>query len=291
MINVCSRQASFSNIVPEDSELERLATGFQFTEGPVWNASEAYVLFSDIPDDHIYKWSPDMGVTVFREQSGNSNGLTYDEKGRLLICEHGNRRLSCIEMNGAYTVLVDKFNRKRLNSPNDVTVRSDGLIYFTDPPYGIKPEEQELSFQGVFRLNPTNGDVMLLVDDFDHPNGLAFSPDEKTLYIAETPRRHVRSFDVNPNGTLSNSRIFAEIHSKLPGNPDGMKADVEGNLYVAAAGGIWVFSEEGEHLGTIKTPETPSNCAWTGKDWKSLFITARTSILRIKLKIPGVKLS
>ncbi len=291
MVKMSGRKESFSNIVSEDSKLERLATCFQFTEGPVWNASEEYVLFSDIPADRIYKWSPNLGVTVFREPSHNSNGLTYDKKGRLIICEHGTRRLSCIETNGTYTVLVDKFYGKRLNSPNDVTVRSDGLIYFTDPPYGIDPEEQELSFQGVFCLNSTKKETTLLADDFDHPNGLAFSPDEKTLYIAETPKRHIRSFDVNSDGTLSNNRIFAEIHSELQGNPDGMKVDVEGNLYVAAAGGIWVISKEGMHLGVIKTPDNPSNCAWTGKDWQSLFITVRTSVYRIKLKIPGIKVS
>jgi gluconolactonase len=164
------------------------------------------------------------------------------------------------------------------------------VIYFTDPTYGIKPEEQELSFQGVFRLNPVNMKLELLVDNFELPNGLAFSPDEKNLYIADSSsRRHIRIFDVNSDGTLTNSRIFAEIRSELPGNPDGMKVDVLGNLYVAAAGGIWVFSEEGEHLGVIHTPETPANCAWGEEDWRSLFITARPTLYRIRLNIPGIK--
>jgi len=285
------RERKSSLIVPEDSELEKLATGFQFTEGPVWNASEGSLLFSDIPANRIYRWSEDEGVTIFREPSGNSNGLTYDGEGSLLICEHGNRRLSKLDTSGDYTVLADRFLGKRLNSPNDVVVKSDGMIYFTDPPYGIDVEAQELDFQGVFLLKPESGDLTLLVDDFDRPNGLALSPDETVLYIADSSsRRHIRVLDVNPDGTLSDSRVFAEIRSELTGNPDGMKVDTEGNLYVAAAGGIWVFSEEGGHLGTIETPEIPANLAWGEGDWRSLFITARTSAYRIKLKIPGAKM-
>lgn len=277
-----------SLILLEDSELEKLATGFQFTEGPVWNSSESYLLFSDIPANRVYKWSSEEGTTVFREPSGNSNGLTYDRNGRLIICEHGNRRLSRIEKDSSYTVLADRFLGKRLNSPNDVVVKSDGTIYFTDPPYGIKPEEQELEYRGVYRLNPENNELKLLSDDFDRPNGLAFSPDEIVLYIADSSiRRHIRVLDVNPDGTLCNSRVFAEIRSDTPGNPDGMKVDVEGNLYVAAAGGIWVFSENGEHLGIIKTPERPANLAWGDEDRRSLFITARTSLFRIRLNVPG----
>jgi len=285
-----SHFGKLASIVPRDSRLERLATGFQFTEGPVWNVSEGSLLFSDIPANRIYKWSPDEGVTVFRDPSGNSNGLTYDKKSRLIACEHGNRRVSRIEKDGSYTVLADKFRGKRLNSPNDVIVKSDGTIYFTDPPYGIKPEEQELPFQGVFRLKPENKELTLLVDDFNKPNGLAFSPDEKVLYIADSSElRHIRAFDVNRDGTLSNGRLFAEIRSDLPGAPDGMKVDVEGHLYVSAAGGVWIFSDKGEHLGVIKTPEIPANCAFGDRQWKSLFITARTSLYRIRLNVFGVK--
>ncbi|KYH42158.1 MAG: gluconolactonase [Candidatus Bathyarchaeota archaeon B26-2] len=274
----------------DESKLERIATGFKFTEGPVWNASEDFLLFSDIPANRIYKWPGNGEVDVFREPSGNSNGLTYDKEGRLIICEHGNRRLSRIELDGTYTILADGFRGKRLNSPNDVVVKSDGTIYFTDPPYGIRPEEQELPFQGVFHLDPDSGELNLVVADFDRPNGLAFSPDEETLYIADSSsRRHVRAFDVRPDGALSGGRVFAEIRSELPGNPDGMKVDVEGNLYVAAAGGVWIFSEDGDHLGVIRTPETPANCAWGGEDWRTLFITARASLYRIRLGIPGVK--
>ena len=285
-----SHFGKLASIVPRDSRLERLATGFQFTEGPVWNVSEGSLLFSDIPANRIYKWSPDEGVTVFRDPSGNSNGLTYDKKSRLIACEHGNRRVSRIEKDGSYTVLADKFRGKRLNSPNDVIVKSDGTIYFTDPPYGIKPEEQELPFQGVFRFKPKTEKLTLLVDDFNKPNGLAFSSDEKVLYIADSSElRHVRAFDVNRDGTLSNGRLFAEIRSDLPGSPDGMKVDVEGHLYVSAAGGVWVFSDEGEHLGVIKTPEIPANCAFGDRQWKSLYITARTSLYQIRLNVSGVK--
>lgn len=281
------------HIVPEDSELERLATGFQFTEGPVWNASGAFLLFSDIRANRIYKWSPTHGVTTFREPSGHSNGLTYDKVGRLIICEHSNRRLTRIEKDETSTVLVERFHHKQLNSPNDVVVNSKGMIYFTDPPYGITPEAQELAFQGVYFINPQSNQVTLLRDDFDRPNGLSFSPDETVLYIADSSitRRYIRAFDVQADGRLRNNRVFAEIHSELPGNPDGMKVDLEGNLYVAAAGGVWVFSKDGEHLGTISTPELPANCAWGDKDWKSLFITARTSVYRIKLSISGIKTS
>jgi len=280
----------FGSVISGKSSVEKIADGFQFTEGPVWDDSEGFLLFSDIPANHILKWSLREGVEVFLKPSGNSNGLTYDRESRLIVCEHGNRRLSRIEKDGAHTVLADRFQGKRLNSPNDVVMKSDGTIYFTDPPYGIKPEKQELPFQGVFRLNPDSRELTLLVKDFDRPNGLAFSPDEEVLYTADSSqRRHVRAFDVNRDGTLSNSRVFTEIHSKEPGNPDGMKVDVDGNLYISAAGGIWVFSSQGEKLGIIRTSETPANCAWGEIDWKSLFITARTSLYRVKLKIPGIR--
>jgi len=277
------------DIVVPTSRLERLATGFQFTEGPVWNAADEYMLFSDIPADRIYKWSVKEGVTVFRDPSHHANGLTYDRQGRLILCEHGTRRLSRLDTNGEYTVLADTFRGKRLNSPNDVVLAADGAIYFTDPPYGITPHEQELPFQGVFRMRPVSEEVTVLVEDFDRPNGLAFSPDEKRIYVADSSsRRHIRVFDVDREGGFSNGRVFADIRSEVEGNPDGMKGDVEGNLYVAAAGGVWVFSEEGVLRGVIETPEKPSNLAWFDEAWRSLFITARTSVYRIRLGIPGV---
>jgi gluconolactonase len=283
------KNETLADIVVPTSRLERLATGFQFTEGQVWNAADEYMLFSDIPANRIYKWSPKEGVTVFRDPSHHANGLTYDRQGRLILCEHGTRRLSRLDTNGEYTVLADTFRGKRLNSPNDVVLAADGAIYFTDPPYGITPHEQELPFQGVFRMRPVSEEVTVLVEDFDRPNGLAFSPDEKRIYVADSSsRRHIRVFDVDREGVFSNGRVFVDIRSEVEGNPDGMKVDVEGNLYVAAAGGVWVFSAEGGLRGVIETPEKPSNLAWFDGEWRSLFITARTSVYRIRLSIPGV---
>ncbi|MCW4021025.1 MAG: SMP-30/gluconolactonase/LRE family protein [Candidatus Bathyarchaeota archaeon] len=284
------RDEKLASISTDDSKIEKIASGFQFVEGPVWNGTGDFLLFSNIPANRVYKWSPEEGLEVFREPSGNSNGLTYDKQMRFIVCEHGNRRLSRTEKDGSITVLADRFQGKRLNSPNDVAVKSDGAIYFTDPPYGIKPDEQELLFQGVFRLDPEDKELTLLADDFVRPNGLAFSPDEKVLYIGDSSdRRQVRAFDVESDGTLSNGHIFAGIHPNLQGSPDGLKADVEGSLYVSAAGGIWVYSKDGEYLGKIEMPETPANCAWGGEDWKTLYATARTSVYRIKLRVSGVK--
>jgi len=280
-----------ATIVPSDSEVERLATGFQFTEGPLWNSTNKFLLFSDIPANRIFRWSPEKGVDVFREPSGNSNGLTYDLKGQLIICENGNRRIGQIGKDGKYMVLADKYQSKRLNSPNDVVVKSDGTIYFTDPPYGIKPEEQELAFNGVFRLNPDDRELTLLVHDFTRPNGLAFSPDEKVLYIADTWKDHIRAFDVESDGKLGKGRIFARAPSESKGHPDGMKVDVQGNLYATDAAGVWVISNDGIDLGLIETPERPANLAWGGEDWKTLYLTARTSLYRIRLNIQGVKVS
>ena len=266
----------------ESGDPERLATGFQFTEGPVW-MPDGYLLFSDIPADRIFKWSPDGEPEIWREPSGNSNGLAIDQNGRLIACEHGNRRVSLTESDGTVVTLADRTQDGRLNSPNDVTVKSDGSIYFTDPPYGIKLEQAEPPCNGVYRIFP-DGTIERLADDFDRPNGLAFSPDESILYIADSPRRHVRAFDVEPDGTLANSRVFAEMDHPQPGSPDGMKLDSEGHLYVAGATGVWVFEPDGTRLGVVVTPERPSNCAWGDADRKSLYITARTSLYRIRVK-------
>jgi gluconolactonase len=265
---------------------ELLATGFQFTEGPIW-ISDGYLLFSDIPADRIFKWSNASGVEIWREPSGQSNGLTIDLGGRLIACEHGNRRVTRTEPDGVVVPLAERYQGKRLNSPNDVVVKSDGSIYFTDPPYGIEPEEREQPCNGVYRILP-DGTLELLVDDFDRPNGLAFSPDESVLYIDDSPRRHVRAFDVRSDGTLHNSRIIADMDHPQPGSPDGMKIDQEGHLYVAGATGIWVFEPDGVLLGVIVPPERPANCAWGDEDRKSLYITARTSLYRIRVTVPGL---
>ena len=277
----------------ESGEPELLATGFEFTEGPVWHP-DGFLLFSDIPANRIQRWRPDGQLDVWREPSGNSNGLTLDRENRLVACEHGNRRVSRGEADGSVVSLADRYQGGRLNSPNDLVVKSDGTVYFTDPPYGITPSEsssysqvQEQPCNGLYRIL-TDGSVELLVDDFDRPNGLAFSPGESILYVDDSPRRHVRAFDVRADGSLANSRIFADMDHPQPGSPDGMKIDVEGNLYVAGATGVWVFEPDGACLGVVVTPERPANCAWGDDDRKSLYITARSSLYRIRTKAPGL---
>jgi gluconolactonase len=269
-----------------------VATGFQFTEGPVWQSRGGFLLFSDIPADRIYALDKGGRAAVYREPSGHSNGLTFDAAGCLLTCEHGNRRVSREEPGGPTTVVADRFQGKRLNSPNDLVVKSDGSVYFTDPPYGVRPEEQELAVHGVFRVSAGSTDVELLAEDFVMPNGLAFSPSESRLYIDDSApeRRHIRVFDVATDGTLVNGRLFHDMNVQEPGAPDGMKVDVDGRLYCTGAGGVWVFGPDGTHLGTIVTPEKPANCAWGDEDWRTLYITARTSIYRIPLRVGGIAL-
>ena len=282
----------FNEIIPKSSKLEKLATGFMFTEGPVWNSNEKCLYFSDIPGNKMRMWSKDKGEEIFRDPSGKSNGLTYDKQGRLIACEHANRRVSRTEKDGKVVTIADKYDGKKLNSPNDVVVKSDGSIYFTDPPYGLTAEfgvlgTQELPFQGVYRLS-TDGKLTLLVDDFEKPNGLAFTPDEKLLYIDDTDRVHVRVFDVKPDGTIANSRVFADLKGDEPGNVDGMKVDSEGNVYVTGPGGVSVFDPKGNKLGRIDMPEVSANLAWGDDDWQTLYITASTSIYRIRTLVKGV---
>jgi len=264
---------------------EKVAGDFKFTEGPVWNRA-GFLLFSDIPANTIYKWTPGGKAEVFRQPSGNSNGLTYDRQGRLIACEHSNRRVSRMGRDGKVTALAEAYQGKRLNSPNDVVVRRDGNIYFTDPPYGIpKEQKQELEFQGVFRLSP-KGELTLIAKDFDRPNGLALSPDEKTLYVDDTTRRHVRAFTLAKDGSASGGAVVADLKVEK-GGVDGMKVDAKGNMYVTGSGGVWVFDKAGKHLGTIAVPETPANCAFGDRDYKTLYITARTSLYRVRLPYAG----
>jgi gluconolactonase len=285
-----SHSAEFRWLFAEDAVLERVATGFQFTEGPVWIEEAQSLLFSDIPANRIYRLGLDSRVTIFRSPSANSNGLTRERYCRLIACEHGNRRVSRTEADGSIAILADRFQGKRLNSPNDVVVKSDGAIYFTDPAYGIKPHEQEQSVQGVYRLSPDNSELTLVADDLTRPNGLAFSPDEKKLYIDDSERCHIRVFDVNDDGSLSGGIVFHDMNSAIPGSPDGMKVDIEGRVYCTGAGGVWVFDSGGNHLGTIVTPEKPSNCAWGDDDWRSLYITAVTSVYKIRVNTPGIRI-
>lgn len=266
------------------TEVERVASNHEFTEGPVWHA-DGYLLYSDIPANRIWFWT-DEGAKVFRTPSGNSNGLTFDASARLIACEHGTRRVSRTESDGAILAIAERFEGKRLNSPNDVVVRSDGSIFFTDPPYACPDDQRDLPVQGVFCLSP-DGHLRLVATDFDKPNGLAFSRDESALYIDDSGRRHVRVCAVASDGTLGPGQLFAEMHSPTVGSPDGMKLDADGRLYVAGAEGVWVFQPTGRLLGILTTPEKPSNCCWGDRDSQSLFITARTSVYRVRTHVRG----
>jgi len=270
----------------EGGHPERIATGFQFTEGPVWCDTE--LRFSDIPAGIIYAWHPDGTISRWRSPSGHSNGLTRSRTGALIAAEHGNRRVSITDVHGQPQTLIDRYDGKRLNSPNDVIVRSDGVVFFTDPPYGIDPADQEQPVNGVYAVH-SDGTVRCIADDFIRPNGLALSPDERTLYIDDSRRRHVRAFDVAHDGTLTNSRMLCDLDHPQPGSPDGMKVDEAGHLYVAGATGIWVFEPSGACLGVIAVPELPANCAFGDADRKTLYITARTSVYRIRTTIAGVR--
>ncbi len=279
-------------IVPEGAVIEHLASGLGFTEGPVWRGDG--LLFSDIPNNRIVRWKalPEGSeLTTFRTPSGNSNGLTLDRSGRLIACEHSARRVSRTEVDGTITTLAERYQGKRLNSPNDVVVRSDGSVYFTDPPYGLAglTAWKELPFNGVYRLGP-DGELELLVDDFDRPNGLAFSPDEGVLYVNDTARSHIRAFDVAAEGQLANGRVLIDMAGDEPGRPDGMKVDIEGNIYCTGPGGFWIMDPAGRCLARVLPPELPANLAWGGADRKSLFLTARTGLYRVRLEIAGTTL-
>jgi gluconolactonase len=292
-------------IVPQGLTIEKLADGFIFTEGPVW-VPEGYLLFSDPNANTIYRWSPEGQVSVFRTKSGyagfdvgeygqpGSNGITLDSEGRVTINEHGNRRVVRIEKNGVVTVLADRYQGKRLNSPNDLVYRSDGTLFFTDPPFGLPKAfddvRKELPFSGVYSLK--NGTLQLAASDLSGPNGIAFSPDEQYLYVAnwDDKKKVVMRYRAHPDGTLSNGSVFFDMTS-APGEDalDGVKVDVLGNLYVSGPGGLWILSPEGRHLGTIIGPEHPHNLAWGGEDGRTLYLTAQTGLYRVRLNIPGLR--
>jgi len=281
---VCCALAAEERPELQVSDLKQLATGFQFTEGPVWHPG-GYLIFSDIRGDTIYSLK-DGKAEVFRRPSGNSNGLTLDTGGRVVACEHGNRRVSLTLKTGEVVALATHYKGKRLNSPNDVVVKSDGSIYFTDPPYGVRKEDRQLDFQGVYRIGP-DGALTLLADDFSAPNGLAFSPDEKVLYVDDSERHWVRAFGVREDGSLANGHVFARLEGPDEGVPDGMKVDEKGNVYVAGPGGVWVFDSGGKHLGTIRTPEVAANVAFGGDDDQTLYVTARHSVYSVRVKYAG----
>lgn len=279
------RDRGLSALVDSDAA-EKVAGGFQFTEGPVWLPSGA-LLFSDIPANRIVRWSAAEGVQTYREPSGQSNGLTLDREGRLLACEHANRRVSRTEDDGAVISLAERFEGRRLNSPNDLVVHSSGAIFFTDPPYGVRPEQRELSFQGVFRLAP-DGTLTLLADDFERPNGIALAPDEQRLYVDDTARRHIRAFIIGDDGSVRGGDVFAEMPSDEPGGADGMKLDSDGRIYCTGPGGCWCFAPDGQALGTLVLPEVPANVAWGDDDRQTLYFTARTSVYRVRMKVRGL---
>jgi gluconolactonase len=295
---------SLDAIVPQDLKIEKLADGFIFTEGPVW-VPDGYLLFSDPNANTIYRWTPDGQVSVFRTKSGyagvdvaeygqpGSNGITLDPEGRVTIDQHGNRRVIRIEKTGAITVLADRYQGKRLNSPNDLVYRSDGTLFFTDPPFGLPKafddRRKELPFSGVYSVK--DGKVTLATKDLTGPNGIAFSPDERYLYVAnwDEKKKVVMRYRAQADGTLTDGEVFFDMTS-APGEDalDGVKVDVRGNLYVSGPGGLWILSPEGKHLGTIVGPEHPHNLAWGDADGRTLFLTAQTGLYRIRLNIPGI---
>jgi gluconolactonase len=309
--------AAIDRVVPKGAELERLATGFTWTEGPVW--IDGYLLFADIPANSIHKWTSEGGVTTFMQPSGyqgssdfggpepGSNGMTLDPLGRLTVAGHAKRdvwRLESLDPRGQITVLADSYDGKRLNSPNDLVYKSDGSLYFTDPPYGLRTQkdddlDKQLGVNGVYRLAnaldqkpgeaPDRGQLQVVVKDLPRPNGLAFSPDEKYLYVDNTePKKLWMRYRVKADGTLADGEVFFDATAdSRPGFPDGMKVDEEGNVYGTGPGGIWIFSSEGRHLGTILTPEKASNLAWGGADRTTLYITASTSLYRVTLGVAG----
>jgi gluconolactonase len=284
-------------LVDEHAEVERVATGFTFTEGPIW-MPDGSLHFSDMPADKRRRWHPDEGVTVLRDPSNKCNGMTRDDDGNLIVCEHVTSSVVRESSDGGRETLATHWGEKELNAPNDVIVARDGSILFSDPTYGRMPvfgleREQELDFQGVYRIPAGGGDLELLVDDFEQPNGLCFSPDESLLYVNDTARAHIRVFDVGPGHRLSNGRVFAEgIGDGVieHGVVDGMKMDELGDVYVTGPEGVWVYGSDGEQLGVIKVPEGVGNVNWGDQDWKSLYIAASTSIYRVRMQVAGNRL-
>lgn len=308
--DITRKDPALDDILARSAAVEKLAGGFLFTEGPVWiprtAESDGYLLFSDPNANTIYRWSTDGQVSVFRTKSGyagtdvgdyaqpGSNGLTLDREGRLTINEHGNRRVTRLEKTGAITVLADRYQGRRLNSPNDLVYRSDGVLYFTDPPFGLPKvfddPRKELPFSGVFCL--ANGELKLVSTDLAGPNGLALSPDEKHLYVGnwDPQRRIVMRYEVQGDGSLTNGRVFFDMTTS-PGEDaiDGIKVDRRGNLYVSGPGGLWIISAEGKHLGTVSAPEHPHNMAWGDDDGRTLYLTAQTGLYRLRVNVPGTR--
>lgn len=299
---------AIDRIVPVNAKLWKLAEGFRFTEGPVWVRDGGYLLFSDPNANRIYRYSDEAGLGVFREHSGydaadiaeygqpGSNGLTLDRQGRLTINEHGRHRVSRLERDGSVSVLTSSYQGKRLNSPNDLVYRSDGSLYFTDPPFGLPKfaddPRKELSFNGVYRVSAA-GQVSLLTREFSGPNGIAFSPDEKFLYVGnwDPAAKVVRKYPVKRDGSLGTGAVFVDLTQTIPGDEalDGIKVDKAGHVYLSAPGGVWIFDADGRHLGTIVAPSPVHNFAWGGADGRTLYLCARSNLYRMPLLIEGVR--
>jgi len=298
---------TFDAIVPKDAEMEKLADGFDWSEGPAWSTEGKYLIFSDIPKNTIWKWTNAKGIELYMKPSGytgeapftgkepGSNGIAIDKDGSVILCQHGDRRVLRIAKDGTKTILAEKYEGKRLNSPNDLAIKSNGDIYFTDPPYGLpkltEDPGKELPYQGVYRLSK-DGKLTLLTKEMTRPNGIAFSPDEKTLYVANSdPAMAIwKAFPVKTDGTIGEGKIFFDstksVGKEHPGLPDGMKVDTKGNVYATGPGGVLVFNADGKHLGTFATGVPTANCGW-GDDGTVLYITADKSLARIKLSAKG----
>lgn len=289
----------FRHLTVGSARLDELYSGCRWAEGPVWFEDAQQLLWSDIPNQRILRWTEGSGVSVFRDRSNFSNGHTRDRQGRLVSCEHGTRRVTRTEVDGTITVLADSFEGKRLNAPNDVVVHSDGSIWFTDPTYGILSDYEgyratpEQAARNVFRLDPQTGEIVSVVSDFGQPNGLAFSPDESILYVADSAASHdvtlpraIRAFDVVDGRQLANSRVFCHVDA---GVPDGMRVDIEGNVWTSAGDGVHCFAPDGRLLGKIRVPQTVANLTFGGPRRNRLFIAATTSLYAVYLATSGVQ--
>ena len=293
-MGVVANSDELSELVDPNVEVEQIGTGFTFTEGPVWHPEEHHLLFSDMPGDVRRRWSEAGGVVEVMRPSNKCNGLTYDADLDLLVCEHTTSTVVRERPDGTRETIASHYQGKELNSPNDIVVRSDGSIYFSDPTYGRWPgfgleRECELDFRGVYRIPPGGGELELIAGDFGEPNGLCFSPDESLLYINDTPRAHIRVWEVNADGSIANGRMFAQGIGDgdvaKGGLVDGMKCDERGNIWVTGPGGIWVFSPAGEHLGVVEIPESVGNLTFGGADWRTMFVPASTSLYRFRTRV------